>query len=157
VGTPEIERATDWIRARFDSLGLEPAGDAGMFDQRFDLAWTSLGDGSALTVSGSDDVLEPGEGWFPLSFSATTAAAGDVVFAGFGIVEPQLGYDDYQGTDVTGKIVLVLEARSTASSRRRPRATTARRSRRRSAGPPASCSCATCTIAPTSTTGLLPP
>ena len=28
VGTPEIDAASDWIRDRFESLGLEPAGDA---------------------------------------------------------------------------------------------------------------------------------
>jgi hypothetical protein len=31
------------------------------------------------------------------------------VFAGYGIVEPRLGYDDYAGEDVDGRIVLVLE------------------------------------------------
>ena len=37
VGTPELEKASDWIRDRFDALGLEPAGDNGTYDQRFDL------------------------------------------------------------------------------------------------------------------------
>ena len=37
VGTPELDRASDWIRDRFASLGLEPAGDDGTYDQRFDL------------------------------------------------------------------------------------------------------------------------
>ncbi len=42
VGTPEIERASDWIRDRFDSLGLAPAGDDSTYDQRFDLMWFTL-------------------------------------------------------------------------------------------------------------------
>jgi len=29
-------------------------------------------------------------------------------FAGFGITAPELHYDDYQGIDVSGKIVLVF-------------------------------------------------
>ena len=34
---------------------------------------------------------------------------GDVVFAGFGITAPELGYDDYKGIDATGKIVLIFD------------------------------------------------
>ncbi len=32
-----------------------------------------------------------------------------VVFAGYGITAPELGYDDYKGLDATGKIVLVFD------------------------------------------------
>ncbi len=31
----------------------------------------------------------------------------DIVYAGFGVTAPELGYDDYKGIDVKGKIVLV--------------------------------------------------
>lgn len=31
-----------------------------------------------------------------------------LVFAGFGISEPKLGYDDYAGMDVKGKIVVIF-------------------------------------------------
>jgi len=31
----------------------------------------------------------------------------EVVYVGFGITAPELGYDDYQGVDVQGKIVLM--------------------------------------------------
>ncbi len=109
VGTPEIEQAGDWIRARFQSLGLEPAGDNGGFDQRFDLVWFSLGEGNRLTVSGAGRAREPGNGWTPADFAGTASAAGNVVFVGYGIVEPRLEWDDYQGKDVRGRIVLALE------------------------------------------------
>jgi hypothetical protein len=109
VGTPEISGAADWIRNRFSSLGLEPAGDDGTFDQRFDLAWFSLGSGNRLTVSGAGGARPPGDEWMPMGVSATGSARGEVVFAGFGIVEPRLDFDDYRGEDVQGNIVLVLE------------------------------------------------
>ncbi len=109
VGTPEIDRAADWIAARFSALGLAPAGDDGSFDQRFDLLWFSLAEGNTLTVAGAGGARPPGEGWTPMNISATASASGDVVFAGFGIVEPGLGYDDYGTGDVNGRIVLVLE------------------------------------------------
>lgn len=109
AGTQEIQQAADWVRHRFTSLGLEPAGDDGTYDQRFDLMWFSLGEGNRLTAAGSGGVRQPAEGWYPLNFSASTSATGEVVFAGFGIDEPRLDYDDYQGADLTGKIVLVIE------------------------------------------------
>ena len=112
VGTPEIARAADFIAVRFDSLGLEPAGADGSFFQPFDLNWFSLGAGNELRVEGggfSRRARQPGDGYYPLSFSASTSARGELAFVGFGIVEPDLAYDDYAGQDVSGRIVLVLE------------------------------------------------
>jgi Peptidase family M28 len=111
VGTPEEARAGDWIRARFEELGLEPAGNAG-FDQPFDLVWFTLGADNRLAISGpgfNGRPLQPGDGFYPLSVSASTSASGLLAFAGFGIVEPRLGYSDYRIGDAAGKIVLVLD------------------------------------------------
>lgn len=108
VGTREDAQAGDWIRARFESLGLEPAGDDG-FVQRFDMNWFSLRPGNTLTVAGAGGAREAGHGWSPASFAASASGAGPVVFAGYGIVEPQLGWDDYQSEEVRGKVVLVLD------------------------------------------------
>ena len=109
VGTPSLDIASDWIAERFSSLGLEPAGDGGTFDQRFDLVWTSLGQGSTLRVSGAGGARQPGQGWTPMSVSGTGSAAGPVAFVGYGIVEPRLEWDDYGDADVRGRVMLVLE------------------------------------------------
>ena len=112
VGTPEIAHAADFIAARFDSLGLEPAGEDGSFFQPFDLNWFSLGAGNTLRVEEGafgGRSRHPGDGYYPLNFSASATATGELAFVGFGIVEPDLSFDDYRGQDVSGKIVLVLE------------------------------------------------
>jgi len=109
VGSPEIAAASEWIANRFETLGLEPAGDDGSYYQDFDLAWFSLDTPNLLRFTGAGGARQPGDGWTPINFSASTSAAGPVAFAGFGIVEPRLGYDDYRGQDVRGKFVLVLE------------------------------------------------
>jgi hypothetical protein len=112
AGTADLERASDWILDHFEALGLEPAGDGGKYDQRFDLMWFGLGSPNRLTVvgaSGRPAGLDAGAGWTPSNASATGAASGSVVFAGYGIVEPRLGWDDYRGESVEGRIVLVLE------------------------------------------------
>jgi hypothetical protein len=46
--------------------------------------------------------------FLPVAFSANGRAAGDCVFVGYGISAPQLGFDEYAGIDVRGKIVVVL-------------------------------------------------
>ena len=109
VGSPEIAAASEWIADRFGTLGLEPAGDDGSYYQDFDLAWFSLDTPNLLRVTGAGGARQPGDGWTPINFSASTSAAGLVAFAGFGIVEPRLDYDDYGDQDVRGKFVLVLE------------------------------------------------
>ncbi|MDH3270524.1 MAG: M28 family peptidase [Gemmatimonadota bacterium] len=108
-GTAELETTSDWIRDRFDELGLQPAGDNGTYDQHFDLVWFSLGSGDLLTVEGAGGARAGGNGWTPSNAGAAGSASGPVVFVGFGIVEPRLNYDDYLGTSVDGKIVLVLD------------------------------------------------
>ncbi|MEZ4416688.1 MAG: M28 family peptidase [Gemmatimonadota bacterium] len=108
AGTQDVARAADWVAQRFAALGLQPAGDDGSFFQPFDMTWFSLGSDNTLSVR-SGPALPVGEGWTPMGISASGTATGEVAFAGFGIVEPQLGFDDYQSADVTGKIVLILE------------------------------------------------
>ena len=44
----------------------------------------------------------------PLAVSENGTAAAEVVFVGYGITAPDLGYDDYAGIDVRDKIVLAL-------------------------------------------------
>jgi hypothetical protein len=41
-------------------------------------------------------------------FANEVTVSGPVVFAGYGISAPELGYDDYAGLDVTGKVVLIF-------------------------------------------------
>ena len=51
---------------------------------------------------------EYGKDWIPLGFSKPAEFSGEVVFAGYGIRAKDLGYDDYAGLDVKGKVVLAL-------------------------------------------------
>jgi len=47
-------------------------------------------------------------GFIPFNFSSSGKAAGEVVFAGYGITAPEYHYDDYEGLDAKGKLVLIL-------------------------------------------------
>jgi hypothetical protein len=107
--TPENRLAAEWIAARFERLGLKPVGDDGSFFQKFTLMTADTSEGSITTESSPGSIaFNRGQDFYPLRFSGTGRASGDVVFAGFGIVSPERRYDDYQA-DVKGKIVLVLD------------------------------------------------
>ncbi len=110
----DVAITTEFIKARFQRLGLTPAGPDGDYFQNFNLVSTALGDGdNSLVIDGMDTGGSGrrtiGEDYYTLNFSASGSGGGELVYAGFGIVDPRLGYDDYGGARVEGKIVLVLD------------------------------------------------
>jgi Zn-dependent M28 family amino/carboxypeptidase len=112
TNTPTNLLAADWVRARFERLGLQPGGHNGTFDHRYSLMTAALGDGHGNAVaveSGSGSwSLGLNQDFYPHRFSASGTVQGDVVFAGFGIVSPERSHDDYKNA-VAGKIVLILD------------------------------------------------
>ena len=109
--TPENSMAAEYIKSRFERLGLEPMGTDGSYFQEYDLSTATLGAGNRLEVTSSGGLMsmQMGEGFYPLRFSARGQATGPLVFAGFGIVSPGRGHDDFKGVDVAGKVVLVMD------------------------------------------------
>ncbi len=110
-GTPGAERAARHVGAEFQRLGLRPAGDGGGWLQAFTVpTGIRLGDANALdVVAPAARALVLGRDFAPLPVSAEGRQEGELVFAGYGITAPDLGWDDYAGLDVRGRIVLVLE------------------------------------------------
>ncbi len=111
VGTPENALAADWVRSRFERAGLKPGAPNGTFVQPTQLMVATLADGNALAVSLPDGrklELRPEQDFYPQRFSASGSVTAPVVYAGFGIHAPKLGYDDY-GDRVKGRIALILE------------------------------------------------
>jgi hypothetical protein len=113
-GTKGLVRAENLIVERYKKLGLEPAGTKGYL-QPFPVAIGRRLKGEnrlSLSLISPDAEgrghLNLGEEYVPLNISGTGVIKGLVVFAGYGITAPELSYDDYQGLDATGKIVLVL-------------------------------------------------
>jgi aminopeptidase YwaD len=107
VGTEGGGAAAGWIADRLREAGLAPALDSGYL-QRFEAPFrATLGKGNTLALGG-ETLAVPAE-WVPFGFSDDGAVEAEVVFAGYGITAPDLGYDDYAGLDVKGKIVLVAQ------------------------------------------------
>ena len=109
--TEENRAAGDYLRSRFERMGLKPAGPNGSYFHNYNLMTATIGDGNALDVVSGDAAVRhfrTGQEFYPQRFSASGHVTAPVVFVGFGISAPQLQYDDYNG-DVKGKIVLALD------------------------------------------------
>jgi hypothetical protein len=111
---PGDEAAIAWVEAAFKAAGLKPAAlndkGAPSYKQSFELV-EYRADRAATTVRLTRAGKET-EFHAPQAFGAFKHAvdvSAPVVFAGFGITAPELGYDDYSGLDAKGKIVLVFD------------------------------------------------
>jgi aminopeptidase YwaD len=112
TGAEGNRKAAAYIAENLSRFGLKPGGDNGTYFQSFDfISNVKLGSKNALRLTGGGLPPTPGilEGDFnPMGFSASAHATGQLVFAGYGIVAPDKKYDDYEGLDVKGKVVVVF-------------------------------------------------
>jgi hypothetical protein len=109
--TEGINKAADYIAAEFKKAGLKPAGQGGSWFQYFTYTGGArLSQPATLTFAGPKAQtlsLKAGTDFQPIGLSHSGAVRdAEVVFAGYGISTKE--YDDYQGLDVAGKVVLVL-------------------------------------------------
>jgi Peptidase family M28/PDZ domain/PA domain len=107
-GSPELDRAADYIAEQFRLAGLSPAGEANSYFQGFEITTGAiLGAKNEFSVNGTN--LRMNDDFVPINFSSTAEFEGPLVFAGYGITAPEYKYDDYSNIDVSGKIVVVFE------------------------------------------------
>ena len=100
--------AAEFIRSKFEAAGLELLFDNGF--QKFNLvASAELGEGNELKVGEKSFTAKTD--FLPYAFSANTQVEAEVVFAGYGIDidRDTLKWNDFAGTDITGKWILVLQ------------------------------------------------
>ena len=113
AGTPGYQMAVDYVTKQLKSLGVQPAGEGGTYIQEVRLRKAFLKPGATFTVTaaqgampltaGQDYVVYPSP-----ELPATSVTNAPLAFAGFGISAPELGYDDYAGLDVKGKVVVIV-------------------------------------------------
>ena len=111
-GTEELFEAANYISDEFNSYGLYPLFE-GNYLQAFPFIKSiELTENNSLVFSIGDEKITPTlkEEYTTVPFSGNTSIEGSLVFAGFGISASDLDYDDYNGIDVTGKIVVVMRS-----------------------------------------------
>jgi aminopeptidase YwaD len=107
TGTTGIAEAEEYIADTFAAMGLSPLPGEKDFFLDFELRAVSYDQKrTLLTINGAAHTL--GEDFKPFSFSSEGESEAEVVFAGYGITAPEYDYDDYEGLDVEGRIVLVM-------------------------------------------------
>ena len=110
TGTLSNEIAARYLAHRFESMGLEtpPASDS--YFQYFSLVQPQLSTSNRLEIvrENSSQTAVLGEDFFPSPLTVNSQVSSPLVFAGYGITAPELGYDDYAGIDVTQKIALMF-------------------------------------------------
>ncbi len=123
VETEGINKAADYIAARFKELGLKPAMPEGSYFQPFTIPGPAkLGAPNRLVLKGpvGQEIAPTFNKQFAVSgLSANGKASAGIVFAGYGISVAK-GYDDYKDVDVKDKIVIVLRQTPRATSKDAP-------------------------------------
>jgi Zn-dependent M28 family amino/carboxypeptidase len=104
--------AQAYVASEMEGLGLQPGAPDGSWYQPLDVVGvTTHAPEIASFTRGSERVdLRFREDY--IAFSGVQApeaqASGEVVFVGYGIVAPEYGWNDFKGTDLKGKVLLVM-------------------------------------------------
>jgi hypothetical protein len=109
--------AANYAATQFREAGLQPmiadAEGKKSFLQPVKLLWCKLGDGTALTITsagGKKTLTHPDSvvlfGLSPAHANGFTDV--EPVFLGYGISEPEVGWDDYEGLELEGKVGIVV-------------------------------------------------
>lgn len=112
-GKPGGDAAAEFLAAVMRKAGIQPAGPRGTYFQSIPLVEFETDQENSslsLVVRGQAEVEKTfrSSGHFSCRFPESVRITAGVVFAGYGITAPELGYDDYAGVDARGKFVLVL-------------------------------------------------
>ena len=114
TGTPGYNSAAAWVSETLKKMGIKPAGDSHSYLQAFPNPYTLVYEGSEATLhiamSNNQILLKPymyETDFIPGSTSDTGEVTSEVIYVGYGITAPELGFDEYKDIDVKGKIVLM--------------------------------------------------
>lgn len=129
-GTPGYERAAAFAEARLRELGLAPGGEDGyrqhlaIESNQVTAARLALAiHGAEAATAGEENAAEAGRAragtaarecrlgpdFVCRGLTGAGRVTAPVVFAGYGLARPDLGYDDYAGIDVRGRAVLAFK------------------------------------------------
>ncbi|NIM58151.1 MAG: M28 family peptidase [Candidatus Aminicenantes bacterium] len=113
TGTEEYNASAEWVVSHFKKWGIAPALSQNSYFQAFPIPYT-------LVFKGCEVYLHlPSKGsvirkyyqyeseFIPGSTSGSGEVTAEVIYVGYGATAPELGYDDYKGVDVKGKIILM--------------------------------------------------
>jgi hypothetical protein len=110
-GSPGYLAAAQWVADQLKRGGVKPGMSDSSYFEYFPNAYSVVNTPGSVTLlaNGKNKSKEyhfPDD-FFPGSNSASGNITGEIVYVGYGISAPDLGYDDYKNIDVKGKILLM--------------------------------------------------
>ncbi|MFN9377833.1 MAG: M28 family metallopeptidase [Novosphingobium sp.] len=111
-GTAGEETTVAYLIERFKAAGLQP-GNKGSGTQDVPTVEITASNMAGLAITGraSTMLFAPGKDFVAGSYRAidrTAIADAELVFVGYGINAPELGWNDYAGVDMKGKVAVIL-------------------------------------------------
>ena len=106
------DKTVDYLARQLEVMGLEPAFNGSWFQPFEMISVTAKPVGNGFAVRGKkkavlrypDDLII----WTTRATEKIDLKKAEYVFCGFGINAPEYGWNDYEGIDVKGKIVIVM-------------------------------------------------
>jgi Zn-dependent M28 family amino/carboxypeptidase len=111
-GTAGEEKTVAYLIERFKAAGLQP-GNKGSWTQDVPIVEMTATNVAGLAITGGKQTMlfAPGKDFVAGSYRAvdrTAIADAELVFVGYGINAPELGWNDYAGVDMKGKVAVIL-------------------------------------------------
>jgi hypothetical protein len=113
TGTEGYNQSAKWVSNRFKQWAMTPAGDDNSYFQAFPIPYTLVFEDCevALHLPYKDSLIKKSYRYFDEFIPGSTSGSGEVtaevIYVGYGITAPELGFDEYEGMDVKEKIVLM--------------------------------------------------
>lgn len=106
-GSPQLKEAADYIAQSLQRSGVKAAGDRGGFLQNFEMFIPRLGPSNAFTLDGG--AMRLGSDYVPHFLSPKGDVRGSLVFLGYGVSAPHLGFDEVSRVNLRGRIAVVID------------------------------------------------
>ncbi|NBC36993.1 M28 family peptidase [Novosphingobium sp. FSY-8] len=107
--TPVEAKVLKYLIAQMKAVGLKPGGEKGGWLHTVPTVELTSGKHTPITVGGLS--LNYGDDYVAVTFREvpkTQITDAPMVFVGYGINAPELGWNDYAGVDMRGKVAVIL-------------------------------------------------
>ncbi|MGB5385223.1 MAG: peptidase, partial [Eudoraea sp.] len=100
TGKPGQKKAVDYLKTNYEAMEIPPAKEDGSYLQKVPLEFPKVPMGSIMA---GETEYELGTDF--LTFAPSAGNFDEIIYVGYGIEDK--GYSDYQGLDVSGKLILI--------------------------------------------------
>ncbi|HKD05914.1 MAG TPA: M28 family metallopeptidase [Bryobacteraceae bacterium] len=111
TGSEGHRKAAEFVSSEFERDGLKPAGEQGYIQPvKFrTLRLNESGSSLALVRGGKEQALTLGDdAMISARVDPAPTVEADLVFVGYGLKAPEIGYDDFAGLNTKGKVAVYL-------------------------------------------------